>query len=107
MIFHRSRGPQARQKSVPKERAASPTRLFKGVWGRCHQQADWTSRPRREVQFCIVGPTMPCLPVSLAPFTPPANSSFPSNRQQAKKRKVDTFGVVRYNETTKIQMNFM
>ena len=49
-------------KSVPQERAASPgTGLFKGVWGRCHQQADWTSRRRREVQFCIVGPTMPCL----------------------------------------------
>ena len=64
--------------------------------------------------FGMMGPSCPAcpflwprLPVSLAPFTPPANSSFPSNRQQAKKRKVDTFGVVRYNETTKIQMNFM
>lgn len=64
MIFHRSRGPQARQKSVPQERAASPTRLFKGGWGRCHQQADWTSRPRREVQSAC-----PFLrsPVSLVP----------------------------------------
>ena len=61
--FPRPGGPPVRHISVPQERAASPaTGLFKGVWGLCHQQADWTSRPRREVQFCLVGPTKPCLP---------------------------------------------
>ena len=67
----------------PLQRAAGPTKkrsagtrsrtiycAFKGVLGCCLQQADWTSRPRREVQFCIMGPTMPCLPVSpLPPFS--------------------------------------
>ena len=77
----------------PFQRAAGPSKkrsegtriqprkgLFKGVWGRCLQQADWTSRRGREVQFCIVGPTMPCLPR----FSSLRSSRLPSPRPSVK-----------------------
>ena len=66
---HHPGGPQARQKSVPQGCAASSRmELFKGVWGRCHQQAEMAVPPGRDGHFSHDGTIMPCLPCFVSPI---------------------------------------
>ena len=65
---HRPGGPQARQKSVPKGRAASSgTELFTGVWGAATNKQNERLAVRRGVHFLHDGTIVHCLPVS-TPF---------------------------------------
>lgn len=64
------KGPAAYHKAFRMERAARPgTGLFKGVWGRCHQQAEMDFPPQAGRTFSQVLIHLPCLPRSCPGFS--------------------------------------